>query len=133
MFVAPPLANYATRFGPPEYFPLPLLGPLVPAYMNSGSMLKGLAMAALGLLLGMIGIDQMSGYFRFAYGGAELGDAIGVVPVAVGLFGLAEILLTAGQPNPPEVMRPRLRDLLPSRRAWRAAHARARRGRGGAM
>ena len=44
-------------------------------------------MAALGLLLGMIGIDPMSGYFRFAYGVVELGDGIGVVPVAVGLFG----------------------------------------------
>ena len=123
MFLAPPLATFALRFGPPEYFSLLLLGLLVLAYMNSGSMLKGLAMAALGLLLGMIGIDQMSGYFRFAYGVAELGDGIGVVPVAVGLFGLAEILLTAGQPNPPEVIRPRLRDLLPSRREWREANA----------
>jgi putative tricarboxylic transport membrane protein len=70
----------------------------------------------------MIGIDQMSGYFRFAYGIAELGDGIGVVPVAVGLFGLAEILLTAGQENPPEVIRPRLRDLLPSRQEWREAN-----------
>ena len=64
-------------------------------------MLKTLAMAAFGLLLGMIGIDQMSGYFRFAYGVVELGDGIGIVPVAVGLFGVAEILLTAGQPTPP--------------------------------
>ncbi len=90
--------------------------------MNTGSMLKGLAMAALGLLLGMIGIDQMSGYFRFAYGVTELGDGIGVVPVAVGLFGLAEILLTAGQRDRPEVIRPRLADLLPSRQEWREAH-----------
>ena len=92
MLLAPPLASFALRFGPPEYFSLLLLGLLVLAYMNTGSMLKGLAMAALGLLLGMIGIDQMSGYFRFAYGVTELGDGIGVVPVAVGLFGLAEIL-----------------------------------------
>ena len=119
MFLAPPLASFALRFGPPEYFSLLLLGLLVLAYMNSGSMLKGLAMAALGLLLGMIGIDQMSGYFRFAYGVAELGDGIGVVPVAVGLFGLAEILLTAGMKNPPEVIKPKFRDLLPSRQEWR--------------
>src|SRR3989442_4518811 len=106
IFRAPPLAAFALRFGPPEYFSLLLLGLLVLAYMNSGSMLKGLAMAALGLLLGMIGIDQMSGYFRFAYGIAELGDGIGVVPVAVGLFRLAQILLTAGMANPPEGTRP---------------------------
>ncbi|HXD96144.1 MAG TPA: tripartite tricarboxylate transporter permease, partial [Candidatus Acidoferrum sp.] len=60
MFLAPPLASFALRFGPAEYFSLLLMGLLVLAYMNSGSMLKGLAMAALGLLLGMIGIDQMS-------------------------------------------------------------------------
>ena len=119
MFLAPPLAEFALRFGPPEYFALLLLGLLVLAYMSAGSMLKALAMAALGLLLGMIGIDQMTGYFRFAYGVVELGDGIGVVPVAVGLFGLAEILATAGQPTPPEIIKPRLRELLPSRREWR--------------
>ena len=122
MVLAPPLASFALRFGPPEYFSLLLLGLLVLAYMNSGSMLRGLAMAALGLLLGTIGIDQMSGYFRFAYGVPELGDGIGVVAVAVGLFGLSEILVTAGQKTPPEVIRPRLRDLLPSRQEWREAN-----------
>src|SRR5439155_12032547 len=107
------------RFGPPEYFALLVLGLLVLAYMSGGSMLKALAMAALGLLFGMIGIDQMTGYFRFAYGIVELGDGIGVVPVAVGLFGLAEILATAGQPTPTETVKPRLRELLPSRQEWR--------------
>jgi putative tricarboxylic transport membrane protein len=130
MFLAPLLAAFALRFGPPEYFALLLLGLLVLAYMNTGSMLKGLAMAGLGLLLGMIGIDQMSGYFRFAYGVTELGDGIGVVPVAVGLFGLAEILLTAGQARPPDVIRPRLRELLPSRQEWRDAHGPIWRGTG---
>jgi putative tricarboxylic transport membrane protein len=119
MFLAPPLADFALRFGPPEYFALLLLGLLVLAYMSSGSMVKALAMAAFGLLLGTIGIDQMTGYFRFAYGVVELGDGIGVVPVAVGLFGVAEILASAGQPTPPSVMRPKLRELLPSRQEWR--------------
>ena len=119
MFMAPPLANFALRFGPPEYFALLLLGLLVLAYMSGGSMVKALAMAALGLLLGMIGIDQMTGYFRFAYGVVELGDGIGVVPVAVGLFGVAEILATAGQPTPPTVLKPKLRELLPTRQEWR--------------
>jgi len=119
MFLAPPLASFALRFGPPEYFTLLLLGLLVLAYMSGGSMLKSLAMAALGLLLGMIGIDPMTGFFRFNYGLVELGDGIGIVPVAVGLFGLSEILLTAGQPTTPEVIKPRLRELLPSREEWR--------------
>jgi putative tricarboxylic transport membrane protein len=128
MFLAPPLASFALRFGPPEYLALLLLGLLVLAYMTPGSMLRALAMTALGLLLGMIGIDHMSGYFRFAYGVVELGDGIGVVPVAVGLFGLAEILWTAGQATPPEVITPRLRELLPSRREWREAAAPIGRG-----
>jgi putative tricarboxylic transport membrane protein len=128
MLLAPPLAAFALRFGPPEYFALLLFGLLVLAYMSSGSMLKSLAMAALGLLLGMIGIDQMSGYFRFAYGVVELGDGLGVVPVAVGLFGLAEILATAGQAVPPKVIEPRLRELLPSRAEWRDAAAPIGRG-----
>src|SRR3989442_1877220 len=119
LFLAPPLASFALRFGPPEYFALLLLGLLVLAYMSGGSMLKALTMSALGLLLGMTGIDQMTGYFRFAYGVVELGDGIGVVPVAVGLFGLSEILATAGQAKPPDVIKPRLRELLPSRQEWR--------------
>jgi len=98
------------------------------AYMSSGSMLKSLAMATLGLLLGMIGIDQMTGYFRFAYGVVELGDGIGVVPVAVGLFGVAEILATAGQASPPPVLKPKLRELLPSRQEWRESVAPIGRG-----
>jgi len=119
MLLAPPLASFALRFGPPEYVALLLLGLLVLAYMSGGSVAKSLAMAALGLLLGMIGIDPMTGYFRFHYGLVELGDGIGVVPVAVGLFGLSEILLTAGQAVPPDVMKPKLRELLPSREEWR--------------
>ncbi|MDO8474740.1 MAG: tripartite tricarboxylate transporter permease [Candidatus Rokubacteria bacterium] len=119
MLLAPPLANFALRFGPPEYFTLLLLGLLVLAYMSGGSMVKSLAMAVLGLLLGMVGIDQMSGYFRFAYGVMELGDGLGVVPIAVGLFGIAEVLATAGQEVPPKVLKPKLRELLPSRQEWR--------------
>jgi putative tricarboxylic transport membrane protein len=116
MFLAPPLASFALRFGPPEYVGLLLLGLIVLAYMSSGSMPKTLAMAALGLLLGTIGVDAMSGFFRFTYGVFELADGIGVVPVAVGLFGLSEILLTAGQDTPPQVQKPSLRELIPSRR-----------------
>src|SRR6186713_1031567 len=114
MFMAPTLASFALRFGPPEYTGLLLMGLFVLAYMSGGSMLKTLAMAAVGLLLGMIGIDAMSGYTRFSYGVIELADGIGIVPVAVGLFGLSEIMLTAGQPTPPPVQRPTLRQLVPS-------------------
>jgi len=115
MLLAPTLANFALRFGPPEYTALLLLGFFILAYMSGGSMPKTLAMAALGLLFGMIGIDVMSGYTRFSFDIVELGDGIGIVPVAVGLFGISEILFTAGQPAADKVQKPTLRELIPSR------------------
>jgi putative tricarboxylic transport membrane protein len=114
MFLAPPLARFALGFGPPEYTSLLLCGLVVLSYMTGGSLVKNLTMVVLGLLIGMIGIDQMSGYFRFSYGLVALGDGVGVVPVAVGLFGVSEILATAGLPDRKEVLKPKLRDLLPS-------------------
>jgi len=128
MLLAPPLAEFALRFGPPENFALLVLGLLALAYMSSGSMPKSLTMAALGLLLGMIGIDTMSAFFRFHYGVAELGDGIGIVPVAVGLFGISEILLSAGREGKAEIRAPRLRELLPNRDEWRASAAPIGRG-----
>jgi putative tricarboxylic transport membrane protein len=119
MLLAPTLAAFALRFGPPEYTALLLMGLFILAYMTGGSMLKTLAMAAFGLLLGMIGIDIMSGYTRFSFGVVELGDGVGIVPVAVGLFGVSEILLAASGENTHGVLRPKLRDLVPSREEFR--------------
>src|ERR1051325_8759540 len=92
--VAPPLARFALGFGPPEYTALLVLGLVFLAYMSTSSLLRTLLMAAFGLLLGTIGIDVMTGHFRYSFGIAELGDGIGIVPVAVGLFGVGEILAT---------------------------------------
>jgi putative tricarboxylic transport membrane protein len=119
MLLAPPLAEFALRFGPPEHFALLILGLLVLAYMTSGPITRSLTMAALGLLLGMVGMDTMTGLFRFEYGFSELGDGLGIVPVAVGLFGISEILLSAGRTTKVEVRAPRLRELLPNRDEWR--------------
>ncbi|MBI3041998.1 MAG: tripartite tricarboxylate transporter permease [Betaproteobacteria bacterium] len=128
MLLAPTLADWALRFGPPEYTALLLIGLFILAYMSGGSMLKTLAMAALGLMLGMIGIDVMTGYTRFSLGIVELGDGVGIVPVAVGLFGVSEILLTAGAVAAPEVQRPRLRDLVPSGEEFRRSAGPVARG-----
>jgi putative tricarboxylic transport membrane protein len=76
-------------------------------------------MAGLGLLLGMIGIDAMSGYTRFAFDIVELSDGVGIVPVAVGLFGISEILITSTQNMPPLPKNPSLRELMPSRAEFR--------------
>ena len=117
--IAPPLATLALKFGPPEYTALLVLGLIFLAYMSSTSLVRTLAMAALGLMLGMIGIDNMTGHFRYSFDLAELGDGIGIVPVAVGLFGLGEILATPSKTVTGEVIKPRLRELLPSRQEWR--------------
>ena len=119
--VAPPLADFALGFGPPEYTALLVLGLIFLAYMSAGSLLRTLLMAALGLLLGTIGIDVMTGHFRYSFDIPELGDGIGIVPVAVGLFGLGEILSTPSRRVTTEVIRPRLRELWPHRAEWRAS------------
>jgi putative tricarboxylic transport membrane protein len=75
-------------------------------------------MASFGLMLGTIGIDNMTGHFRYAFDIPELGDGIGIVPVAVGLFGLGEILATPSAGVVGKVIAPKLRELLPTRREW---------------
>ena len=119
--VAPPLALFALGFGPPEYTTLLLLGLIFLAYMSTSSLVRTLLMAAFGLLLGTIGIDVMTGHFRYSFNIAELGDGIGIVPVAVGLFGLGEILSTPSRQVVGQVVRPRFAELLPSRTEWRQA------------
>jgi putative tricarboxylic transport membrane protein len=89
------------------------------AYMSSTSLPRTLLMACVGLLLGTIGIDNMTGHFRYSFDIPELGDGIGIVPVAVGLFGLGEILSTPAANMIHKVIAPKLRQLLPSRQEWR--------------
>jgi putative tricarboxylic transport membrane protein len=119
--VAPPLAAFALRFGPPEYTALLVLGLIFLAYMSSTSLPRTLLMASIGVLLGTIGIDTMTGHFRYSFDIPELGDGIGIVPVAVGLFGLGEILATPSKNVTGEVIRPKLRELFPNAREWRQA------------
>src|SRR5712671_206796 len=117
--IAPPLATLALRFGPPEYTALLTMGLIFLAYMSTSSLTRTLLMACLGLLLGMIGIDPLSGHFRYSFDIPELGDGIGIVPVAVGLFGLGEILATPSHQVTGEVVRPKFRELWPNREEWR--------------
>lgn len=119
MFLAPVLAEFALRFGPPEYAALLLFGIFMLAYMSTSSMLKMLTMAVFGLLLGMIGIDAMTGHTRFTFGVIALGDGIGIVPVAVGLFGLSEILITSTADAGQKPVTPKFRQLIPTGRDLR--------------
>jgi putative tricarboxylic transport membrane protein len=126
--VAPPLATFALRFGPPEYTALLVLGLVFLAYMSTTSLVRTLLMACVGLLLGCVGIDVMTGHFRYSFDLKELGDGIGIVPVAVGLFGLGEILSTPSKSVTGNVTPPRFRDLLPTRQEWAQAVAPIGRG-----
>ena len=119
--VVAPLAVFALRFGPPEYTALLVLGLVFLAYMSATSLVRTMLMAATGLLLGCIGIDVMTGHFRYSFDIKELGDGLGIVPVAVGLFGLGEILSTPAKTMTGVVASPRLAELLPNRQEWREA------------
>ncbi len=89
---APPLAEAALKFGPAEYFSLVVLGLVASIALASGSMWKALAMIVLGLLLGMVGQDVETGFPRFTFGARELYGGLNFVSLAVGMFGIAEIL-----------------------------------------
>lgn len=122
MLLAPPLARAALAFGPPEYFSLLLLGIFMATSLGGGSKLKSLMMAFLGLFLGTVGNDLMTGDERFVFGSLTLMDGIGMAPVAMGLFGVAEILtnITAMRPaGYREIIHTRLRELLPTASEWR--------------
>lgn len=103
-FFAPPLARAALNFGAPEYFALIVLGLLVSIALAHGSILKALAMIVLGLLLGMVGQDIYTGTPRFTFGVRELYSGLNFVSVAVGIFGVAEILRNLENEKGREIM-----------------------------
>lgn len=91
-FLAPTLGRFAVRFGPPEYAVLTALGIVMVAYMGNRSLGKGIASAAFGLLLAVIGQDPVTGEKRFTFGSIELLGGLDFVAIAMGVFGVGEIL-----------------------------------------
>ena len=89
---APPLSQVGLAFNPPDYFSLMVLGLVGAMVLAHGSLLKAFGMVCLGLLLGLIGTDVNTGVQRYAFGIAELSDGLDFVPVAMGIFGLSEII-----------------------------------------
>jgi len=119
MLVAVPLANMALAFGPPEYFALMCMGLVIVTYLAQRSVLKAIMMALVGILLGSIGLDLISGLPRFTLGINELSDGIGIVPLCMGLFGITEIFENLeGEMRQQEVFKARLRNLWPSFKDW---------------
>jgi putative tricarboxylic transport membrane protein len=119
MFLAPMLGRAALRFGPPEYFALTLTGLTLVAYLTQGSMLKALIMTTLGLLAGSVGMDPISGEERFTFGSLTLRDGLGLVPVAMGLFGIAEVLENLGATGTQSIYQTKIKGLLPNAKDWR--------------
>jgi putative tricarboxylic transport membrane protein len=116
--MAPPLANFALRFGPPEYFALMCLGMVVLTFLSSTSMIQALMMACFGILIGTIGTDTVSGTSRFSFGITELLDGVGLVPVVMGLFGISEMLLNIEQKIDREIFKAGVKGLLPTVQDW---------------
>jgi TctA family transporter len=116
---APPLAKVALRFGAPEYFSLMVLGLVACVVLARGSLLKAIGMIILGLLLGLIGTDVNSGVQRYTFGVKELMDGIGFVTVAMGMFGLGEIILNLEREGAAERVVMKITTLMPTREDWK--------------
>jgi TctA family transporter len=131
VFVAafsPPLSELALKFGPSEYCSLMILGLIGAVVLAHGSLLKAIAMIVLGLLLGIVGTDVNSGMARFAFGIPELTDGIGIVSVAMGLFGFSEIISNLETTEKREMVKAKIKGLWLTGKQFRQAAPAVARG-----
>jgi len=117
-FLAPFLADFALRFGPPEYTALAVLGLLLVSYLGTGSTAKSIAAAAIGLLLATVGRDPLLASARFTFGSINLSDGLDFVAIAMGLFGLGEIFYDLEQRARASFATSRVANAWPSMRDW---------------
>jgi putative tricarboxylic transport membrane protein len=118
MFLAAPLAQFALRFGPPEYFALIFLALTIVSGLAMGSTIKALIMACLGMLVGVIGMDMNTGIPRFTFGIRTLYDGVGLVPVIMGLFGIGEILTNVEEKLEVDIFKAKIERIWPSLQDW---------------
>ena len=116
---APPLSEMALQFGPADYFSLMVLGLVASMVLAQGSLLHAFGMVVLGLLLGLIGTDVTSGAQRYTFDIPQLADGIGFVVVAMGMFGLAEIIRNLEQEQSRSVMVSKITSLMPTKEDWK--------------
>lgn len=119
---APPLTELAFKFGPAEYFSLMVLGLIGSVVLASGSLIKAIAMILLGLLIGQINTDVISGVPRYSFDIPELSDGINFVVIAMGIFGFGEIIANLSVPSHTrEVFTRDVRGLWPSKKDFKEA------------
>ena len=116
---APPLSEMALQFGPADYFSLMVLGLVASVVLAQGSLLHAIGMVVLGLLLGLIGTDVTSGVQRYTFDIPQLADGIGFVVVAMGMFGLAEIIRNLEAESERSVIIAKITNLMPTREDWK--------------
>jgi putative tricarboxylic transport membrane protein len=129
-FLAPPLVDAALTFGAPEYFALMCLGLTVLTFLAQRSMLKALIMAVLGLFVGTIGFDITTGIQRFTLGIQDLMEGVGLVQIAMGMFGISEILLNIEKAVKITIFETKLKGLFPNLQDWRRSIGAILRGTG---
>ncbi len=112
--MVPPLAEFALKFGPPEYVALTVLGLLLATYLAGTSPLRGLTMAIVGLILGSVGLDPLSGAVRFDFGIPDLQSNIDFVTIAMGLFGVGEILVSLEQSEAASILTTKIKNVFPT-------------------
>ncbi|MBM7327724.1 tripartite tricarboxylate transporter permease (plasmid) [Agrobacterium pusense] len=125
---APPLTEVALKFGPADYFSLMVLGLVASIVLAHGSLLHALGMVVLGLILGIVGTDVNSGITRFTFGFPEVADGINFVIIAMGIFGLGEIIANLQNESIRSVLSSRITGLMPTREDWRKMAAPILRG-----
>ncbi|HEY8347277.1 MAG TPA: tripartite tricarboxylate transporter permease [Symbiobacteriaceae bacterium] len=117
----PPLAEFALRFGPPEYFALTLVGLLLAVFLSGSSLAKGLITLCLGLLLASIGLDPVTGKVRLTMGVTNLESGFDFVTLAMGVFGLGEIFYNLEQTEAVQLVTKKIGRLWPSMKEWAEA------------
>jgi len=122
MLFSPVIVRFAIGFGPAEYFSLMLVGLVAASTISEGSAVKGVAMVALGIMFGVVGMDMYTGAQRFTFGRLELFEGVSLVALAMGLFGVAEIIASVGTVRVGQLGKVTLRSMIPTRddlrRSW---------------
>ena len=124
MLFAPTLANFALRFGPPEYFSLAVMSLTLVTYVSKGSLVKSLMMACVGLIMSTVGMDPITSRARFTFKMTALLNGFEIVYVTMGLFGLSEVLINLGESLKKVTIAAtdtRIKNLFPNRQDWKDA------------